>query len=593
LDFDIRTCLALLIDKNVHMYFSSGSNIDFTTSMETINGLETEDELEFVFPPSPNLYCSICHELFKSPVIAKECSHTFCELCLFQVENSICPLCRRKISFEDVHQNLILDQLIKELPVFCKYKSYGCLSQVTLNNRKDHELHCPFATVECVHLKRGCQFRGTKIELNTHLQRCPFELMKDFVKSTEEEISLLKNQIEYQATEISQLRRKIDLITKKLDSQQEISTSLYSAEQCPENNPSLVKMTSELPKSNSTSVFSSSSPLFLDSLRTEAGEDSFAYNVNQDSTPNGTMSVELANNKWNIPLFECVCTISGHSRGVTALHYCHRNGWLFSGSQDSTIQIWSFSMSDDQIGLKYECVRTLKAHLFTVWALIVSPDGKHLFSGSSDCTIRRWSLESFEMKNCIQGEDKIYALEIFRNLLLSAGSERNIKIWDISSLQCIQKLIGHSECIWQLVIEGSILYSGSDDKTVKVWSLEDYSLKRTITQSSKVLSLAVNRGNICTGSDDRKIQIWNSNTFELKATLEGHTWEVWQLCIRDQWLFSGSFDHVIKIWDLEKLTPVKELKSHKGYVHALALGQNFLFSGSGDKTIKVWSDRRG
>jgi len=96
-------------------------------------GVESDEDPPFVYPPSQNLFCPICHELYKKPVITKECSHSFCEMCLFQIENGSCPLCRRKFIETDVHQNLVLDQLVKELPVYCKYRKNGCNEQLPLS----------------------------------------------------------------------------------------------------------------------------------------------------------------------------------------------------------------------------------------------------------------------------------------------------------------------------------------------------------------------------------------------------------------------------------------------------------------------------
>lgn len=59
---------------------------------------DLEDDANFVYPPSQNLYCPICMLLFRNPVITKECGHSFCGLCLNQIENSTCPLCRTKVN---------------------------------------------------------------------------------------------------------------------------------------------------------------------------------------------------------------------------------------------------------------------------------------------------------------------------------------------------------------------------------------------------------------------------------------------------------------------------------------------------------------
>jgi hypothetical protein len=41
--------------------------------------------------------------------------------------------------------------------------------------------------------------------------------------------------------------------------------------------------------------------------------------------------------------------------------------------------------------------------------------------------------------------------------------------------------------------------------------------------------------------------VYDSSSLKLLKVIQEHTWEVWQLSIRDGLLFSGSFDHSIKV----------------------------------------------
>ncbi|XP_050962579.1 nuclear factor 7, ovary-like [Labeo rohita] len=57
------------------------------------------------------LYCPMCHEIFKDPVILS-CNHSFCKECLQQfwrtTESQECPVCRRRSSNEQPRPNLEL-----------------------------------------------------------------------------------------------------------------------------------------------------------------------------------------------------------------------------------------------------------------------------------------------------------------------------------------------------------------------------------------------------------------------------------------------------------------------------------------------------
>ncbi|KAK7877115.1 hypothetical protein WMY93_032195 [Mugilogobius chulae] len=63
-----------------------------------------------------DLTCSICHDLFKDPVLLS-CSHSFCKVCL---ENwwknkpiKTCPVCKRRSSKDYPPLNLVLKNLVE------------------------------------------------------------------------------------------------------------------------------------------------------------------------------------------------------------------------------------------------------------------------------------------------------------------------------------------------------------------------------------------------------------------------------------------------------------------------------------------------
>jgi WD40 repeat protein len=68
-------------------------------------------------------------------------------------------------------------------------------------------------------------------------------------------------------------------------------------------------------------------------------------------------------------------TVSPHSQW-------HPDGRVYSGSEDTTIRVWS---SDNGKHLQ-----THVGHTRTVWAIVVGPDG-NVYSGSRDGTVRVWS----------------------------------------------------------------------------------------------------------------------------------------------------------------------------------------------------------
>ncbi len=64
------------------------------------------------------LYCPVCYETFKAPVILT-CSHSFCKECLQQFwkikKTQECPVCRRRSSRDDPPCNLVLKNLCESI----------------------------------------------------------------------------------------------------------------------------------------------------------------------------------------------------------------------------------------------------------------------------------------------------------------------------------------------------------------------------------------------------------------------------------------------------------------------------------------------
>jgi len=179
-------------------------------------------------------------------------------------------------------------------------------------------------------------------------------------------------------------------------------------------------------------------------------------------------------------------------------------------------------------------------------------------------------------------------LRVTDNYLLSGGTDRELKVWDLTTHKVIHALPGHKDCIWSIVANNNMVYTSSDDRTIKIWDLTSFKCVKTLEyEQSKILALAISDNYLCMGTRGCKVGLWDLNKMELVKELDGHVWEVWQVCAKNGYVLSGSFDHTIKIWDLDTFWCSKTLEGHKGYVHALEVADRYLVSGSGDKTIKV------
>ncbi len=154
-----------------------------------------------------------------------------------------------------------------------------------------------------------------------------------------------------------------------------------------------------------------------------------------------------------------------------------------------------------------------------------------------------------------------------------------------------------------LTPDGQHVVSASSDRTLKVWNLESGVCKCTLTDHSRWVSavtITPDGDRAISGSWDRTLKIWNLRTGALERTLSGHEGAVLSVAVTSDgcWAVSGSYDKTVKIWDIRpefksgmKIdTPLFTLTGHTEAVNAVAVtpdGKRIL-SASRDQTLKLW-----
>ena len=106
---------------------------------------------------------------------------------------------------------------------------------------------------------------------------------------------------------------------------------------------------------------------------------------------------------------------------------------------------------------------------------------------------------------------------------MSGSSDDTIKIWNITTGECLETLEGHSDIISSIIkINRDIIVSGSYDKSIKIWELTGKCLRTLEGHVFAVNCLIrINETVIASGGNDNSKKIWNITTGSCIRELEG------------------------------------------------------------------------
>ena len=280
-----------------------------------------------------------------------------------------------------------------------------------------------------------------------------------------------------------------------------------------------------------------------------------------------------------------VAVLKGHSDIIITLDIDWSGHWLATGAKDNTAKLWRLDPENDS----YTCCATFTGHAESISAVALPksspPVGskeynnplkhppKHLITGSQDKTIKRWDVPASSSKSpkaayTRKAHDKDINAVAFSHsstspLFASASQDRTAKIWDVETGEAVGVLRGHKRGGWSVAFSplgmpalttgesggassarGMVL-TGSGDKSVRIWSLTDYSCLRTFEgHANSVLKVVwlpapkEQKGRhsrsvqVASAAGDGLVKVWNAQEGGCAATLDNHIDRVWALAVK-------------------------------------------------------------
>ncbi|WCJ26814.1 Zinc finger CCCH domain-containing protein 17 [Euphorbia peplus] len=187
--------------------------------------------------------------------------------------------------------------------------------------------------------------------------------------------------------------------------------------------------------------------------------------------PSGSDKLYSASNDGMVHVWDCV---TGRSTGTINLGeiigcLIGEGSWVFVGLQNS-IKAWNFATKKEYtLGKQNE-------PFGLVYAMDTSED--MLFCGAQDGSILAWkgsndNLEPFKLVTTMKGHTAtVTCLRVGGKRLYSGSTDGTIRMWDLSTLNCIHLLKKeHTDVVRSLICWDEYLLSCSLDKTIKIWAI--------------------------------------------------------------------------------------------------------------------------
>ena len=166
-----------------------------------------------------------------------------------------------------------------------------------------------------------------------------------------------------------------------------------------------------------------------------------------------------------------------------------------------------------------------KGHTSSINAIAISPDGKYIVSASSDKTIKIWDFKTAECLNTLEGFQRLVnsiAISPDNKYIVSGSDDNTIKIWDLRTLECLNTLEEHEDSVNSIVIssDGKYIVSGSDDGIIKIWDFKTFKEIYKLDISYKIL---IDKNGYFNGSDeaiDKYLRVSEEPLTQRKLTSE-------------------------------------------------------------------------
>lgn len=298
---------------------------------------------------------------------------------------------------------------------------------------------------------------------------------------------------------------------------------------------------------------------------------------------------------WDLRSGQHIATLRGYTNPVNSIAFHPSSPLLAAATSERTVHIWNTETGHLQ--------SVLRGHTRAVRTVAFSPDGSLLASGSEDRTIRLWNIETGTCLGILEGHDNwvwSVAISPSGNLLASGSRDGTVRIWDVklkNSMTCIQVLKVCDLPIWSVAfsLDGSKLAAASGDTVARIWDVENWNcIHKLQGHKDRIFDITFNPVGdyLATASADQSVRLWEATTGSQVSVFDGYTRPVWAVAFSPDGttLATGGADRTVQLWTVETKQAHAEFQGHNNLITSLqfSLDGQLLASSSEDGKVRLW-----
>ncbi|MCE7004266.1 hypothetical protein LWC34_15685 [Kibdelosporangium philippinense] len=242
----------------------------------------------------------------------------------------------------------------------------------------------------------------------------------------------------------------------------------------------------------------------------------------------------------------------------------------------------------------------LAAHTAEVLASAEDANSRMLATAGSDKTVRLWDISNpqnvTELGTLTGHTDSVNAVAFGPDgILVTGGADKSVRLWDVHQRREIGALDGHTGAVNAVAFgPDGTLATASNDKTIRLWNVRDRRLVATLpghTGGVRALMFSPDGITLASGSNDKTVRLWDVRAqreivkFSTPGGINGVTFSPDGFTVA-----SAGSDKSVRLWDVRERREMAVLNGHTDIVNTVAFSNDgrYLASGSNDYTVRLW-----